>query len=113
MDTAFKVAGSALFADPNMTEAVLCTPAGQASFARRAIVDRRPAPQADGPPGMKRLDNVIHLSFANDPDVGLTSVKPGFFTVTLPWRVGDTPTELVVTKVLAVDEMGWKLEATK
>lgn len=112
MTTVFAGLQRALFRDPSLTEAIEYGAYQGAARTMQARVERQPQ-QVESTMGRRSTANVVWLWIANDAGLGMTAIQEGFDTVTLKMRLGDAaPTVLRVTKILAQNEVDWKLEAS-
>ncbi len=102
-------------------EKITVTPPNGCAREISAIVEREdPNPQMMGGGFTDTTDGIrpfpangVRFHISNDHEKGLTTVKEGYLKVSLPIRVGESPSELTVTQILSQDCGMFFLEAVK
>lgn len=89
-------------------EFVTYTPKNSSLKSIKAVVNREPMRIVGG--SRQVAVGVVEIEVANDATYGVTTVKESHDIVTLPYKVGGTPEDFVVQKILGQDEGMWRLE---
>ena len=101
--------------ESGFSEWIDITPHGGTKIRIKAVVDRsKPNPHPTSTRKQASIGiNGVKLTIYNHTTKGVTSIKENFTLVTLPLRVGDTPAQMSVKKILDHDSGVWVLEAEK